>query len=416
MYALYENQGTLDMRSFTIMGMNAKMKSDAIGFFGTGLKNATAVIARIGCQLFVQDGMGNEWKLESYQDSFRDKDFTMLRLRCAVGTGKDIELPYTTELGKNWEPWMAMREFECNCGDENGQFRLASVVDEPQHGTVRIIIKGDEFIAVCRDQRREVFYDVDVGKEAKELIPGVFVAPRATQHYYYRNIMVSSNQRKFSSAYNFTGSMMLTEDRTAKYTFEAGERVKSLFIKQGNIEWRHRLLTMPDAAEWFDFDFPTQPHHYDEAVLEQIEGFWLRGRPLHADMEALVKNYAETKVTETEGELFDTDKEMLDEALLRVRMLGYPADDYAIKVFNSLPKGVLGQADDANRVIKISKLNFEQGLECLMGTLIEEWAHLQHDFRDESRTFQDWLLRQAVVNGQRYYKAIMARKRNEQDT
>ena len=52
-------------------------------------------------------------------------------------------LGFTTETGKLWEPWMAMREILCNCKDEHG----IHSVDEmyPEKGKTLVIVDCDAF-------------------------------------------------------------------------------------------------------------------------------------------------------------------------------------------------------------------------------------------------------------------------------
>ena len=48
MYVCFVNRGTIDPRSITTFGVNSKEGGNPIGFFGTGLKYAIAVLLRLG--------------------------------------------------------------------------------------------------------------------------------------------------------------------------------------------------------------------------------------------------------------------------------------------------------------------------------------------------------------------------------
>ena len=58
-YVIFENPGTLDPRALTIMGLNAKENDNPIGYFGTGFKYGVAIALREGCNVIIQDGMGD---------------------------------------------------------------------------------------------------------------------------------------------------------------------------------------------------------------------------------------------------------------------------------------------------------------------------------------------------------------------
>ena len=108
----FSNNEELDPISITTFGINAKNNDSAIGYFGTGLKYAIAIILREGCKIAI-NSCGNSYKFSLKEQTIRGKSFSVI---CMNGN----PLGFTTELGKNWELWMAYRELHCNTLDEGG--------------------------------------------------------------------------------------------------------------------------------------------------------------------------------------------------------------------------------------------------------------------------------------------------------
>src|SRR5579863_6415046 len=109
-YLLFSNPGVLDMNLVKLLGVSVKESESPIGFFGTGLKYAMAVALRIGgsMTIFVD---GAKYEVNGRKVTLRDKEFTQVMLN-------DEPLGFTTELGKQWEPWMVVRELYSNALDE----------------------------------------------------------------------------------------------------------------------------------------------------------------------------------------------------------------------------------------------------------------------------------------------------------
>jgi len=91
---VHKTQGKLDLRSLTVFGLNAKPTTDTpIGYFGTGLKYAVAVLARNNIPItFWIDS--KKWTIEQDDTKFRDKSFKALTLKRNTLIPKSINLPF----------------------------------------------------------------------------------------------------------------------------------------------------------------------------------------------------------------------------------------------------------------------------------------------------------------------------------
>lgn len=110
-YLKIKNIGTLDLRSFFLIGASTKKNdSSKIGQFGTGLKYAISYFVRnnVNFKLFIGT---EEVKFESKKESLRDKEFEVIYCN-----GQSMNI--TTEYGYQWQAWEAIREIWCNAKDE----------------------------------------------------------------------------------------------------------------------------------------------------------------------------------------------------------------------------------------------------------------------------------------------------------
>lgn len=236
---IFETPGLIDIRAFTTFGFNAKPATDnPIGYFGTGLKYAIAVLARedIPVQLFIGDV---EYRFNKEHTSFRGKDFDVIRMRKRSGwrlPWQQETLPFTTELGKNWELWQAFRELEANTRDEGGRSDLLS--QEPQEGireeytsdthTV-FCISGERFAEEWRTRDKTFLPEHD-----PNFIGNVQIVKRPSKHLYYRGMRVADLKTPSIYTYNIRRWLELTEDRTIKWMFSALATIAEAIAKSSD--------------------------------------------------------------------------------------------------------------------------------------------------------------------------------------
>ena len=83
---VHKTKGKMDLRSITVFGMNVKPETTMpIGYFGTGLKYAIAVLMRhkIPIRIIID---GKVWVIEGDPATFRNKSFTELYI-CSTTVG-----------------------------------------------------------------------------------------------------------------------------------------------------------------------------------------------------------------------------------------------------------------------------------------------------------------------------------------
>ncbi len=244
---VFSTPGLIDLRSFTIMGMSAKPNSEnPIGYFGTGLKYAMAVMVRLGAEPRVWIGKDQHVFVRK-QINFRGAEFSQLGLRSlrwGLARWRTTTLPFTTEHGKNWKAWMAFRELEANTRDEGGETLAypgrASDVNGIE-GRTLIAIEHPEF-AQAHAGMDEIFLDggMQVGDGVQIL------TNRASQNIYYRGLNVYKTRKPCINTYNVLDHLELTEDRTLKYEFMAQGAIGREVAKSQDEDMIERFVSARD--------------------------------------------------------------------------------------------------------------------------------------------------------------------------
>lgn len=258
---VFDTPGLIDVRAFTTFGISAKPNtSNPIGFFGTGLKYAVAVLCRLGASPRVFIGR-DEYVFYTRPEEFRGKQFSMIRMRRSrwrldrLLRATHHDLPITTEFGKNWKAWQAFRELEANTRDEGGTTYLVNsdleVGGLAAEGRTIVAIDNPEFLRAYSDRDRVFLPEgLPVYRGGGDAVQ---VLPRPSRHLYYRGLRVADLSHSTLRTYNFLEPLELTEDRTLKYEFMAriilarhvascdDEEMIEAVLTAGDDNWEHGL-------------------------------------------------------------------------------------------------------------------------------------------------------------------------------
>lgn len=252
-YVFYTNT-KMPLQSFTTFGINSKPNStNPIGYFGTGLKNAVAIILRHGGTLTLTvDGTQHEFYSAPLE--FRGKSFSQVRMRKKIWTPegwrniRSVAMPYTTELGKNWSLWQAYRELESNTRDEGGASGEYIQVDAP--GTyIEVYCPG--FVEITK-KKNEVFLDVPGDKIFENSSFRMFDV--GSRYIYYRGVRVYDLRYPARFTYDFKDRVVyLTEERTASNAYWLFHLISQALMTQ--IDARsvlNKALRVDKSAEHFE--------------------------------------------------------------------------------------------------------------------------------------------------------------------
>lgn len=381
-YVVFETPGLIDNVALFTMGVSAKETDEPIGMFGTGLKYAIAVLMREGATVWLQRGAFAD-RFECVNESFRGKHFDFIYL-------KDSQLPFTTDLGMNWNVGHAYRELESNTRDELGSSYETEVFPSTTGQDItRFIIDHNEFLEIFRrpesiflpDHCKPVYSDSDVK---------VYLGTGETQ-IYRQGIRIYKPAAPMLFSYDCPKAE-LTEDRTLR-DLEKVQRDISYMMGHnmtGTAERKavlKQLLTVDD--NYFEAGCTPQAYGVGESTAEFIlelanNGCFVRSPWFHAAKAKLGKDF--------EPNLVDMNKiqEMqLAKAISFLEEMGEKPTEYPILVCDNLGNNILGRAYEEQ--ILLSERIFHQGTKQVVSTLLEEYLHLKYSLRDCTYDMQTYL-------------------------
>lgn len=389
---VFRNPGVIDPRSITTFGTSSKENAGAIGFFGTGLKYAIAVLLRLGCSITIHSG-GKQYGFAVKTAKIRVNSFDIVTMN-----GK--ALGFTTELGKTWEAWMALRELWCNAKDEGGEAYQAMTDHStfvPMRSETVVVVYGQPMLDAWANRG-----DVILESEPLEKLDSVHIHPGPSKYVYYKGIRIHELQYPSLNTYNVQRRIDLTEDRTAKYTFEVMGAITSGITKSERSELVRRAVLAEKGSCEYSLDYSGQVPSDNFVTTVAVLARGHDSRLSRSALEAVrVWRMEVLNDPDKPMPLNEVEEKALVKAVDFCRGLGYAVDDYTIIPSEFLGDNVLGQADRTNQRIYLSRQAFQMGTKTLAGTLIEEYLHIKHNLSDESRALQNFLLDALVSLGER---------------
>lgn len=272
---IFRTPGLIDLRSFTVMGFNSKPRSaNPIGFFGTGLKYAIAVLCRLGTKPVVYIGK-DKYTFYTKTVDFRGKAFEQVWMRSDRWKmrARNTELPFTTEYGKNWKPWMVVRELESNTRDEGGETQVLNPETDcfPWQGEddwTHIHVDNPEVIEAFR--KGGTFID----EKAHPVIAedaAVKVRAGGDKQLFYRGIRAKDTAKPTLFAYDFINTHGLTEDRTFESEFWVRQNLGSFIATCDDETVIEKVLTAPEENWEHGLEIPqyVKPSDAFRAVMHR---------------------------------------------------------------------------------------------------------------------------------------------------
>jgi hypothetical protein len=383
---IFENDGEIDLRAISQFGINVKTSNSPIGFFGTGLKYALAVLMREGCELTIHSGL-RACVISKQADDFRGKSFEFIT---ATTDGVSQMLGFTTELGKNWPMWAAYRELACNCMDEGGDTYETEVEPQAVAGKTVVVVKGEAFETEHFNRGNNILQDeafISIG-DSLEIRHG------QSSHIYYRGIRVHDTSQRTMYRYNVLSDLSLTEDRIAKgspnYIIA---RALMLCDDQNLLE---QVLGANDDWLEHSFDYHGWGTTPSAAFIDAV-GALVQDKVAIVNRSALQvwRDFTNKKLDMEEIKLTNIEQQKLDKAIAFVERNGYGVTQYPIKVVEALGSGTLAMAEDDTIFLTKQLINVG-GSTKIASCLIEEYLHLKHGFDDCSRQMQTFLFETLV--------------------
>lgn len=393
----FYNNGTLDKRAFTMLGLSAKSSDEAIGFFGTGFKYAIATILRHGCDVTITAN-GKEYNFYTKSDRFRDTEYNAIYCSYALSSYDNpdgvvkIELPFTTHLGASWKLWQAYRELFTNAKDEGGGVQPIDI-DDPactfKPGDVCVYVTGPDFVAVY-DNHDMYFLNAETVVQGYK-IRAVAQQQRSNNVVYYKTMYTGTQLDRLTYfTYDYTHTMPLTEDRTLNDTWLIGSHICELWLEKMSYDLLIEHLPKIAKDVYYEYHLNTGYHTGSEDFMRACEYLNKHNRPMpmwarDAYIRQLPFSQQIEPYTPTRFE-----RRKLKRAIAILAHHKRIIDTDKLVLCASLPEDVLGYYNKG--FIYISREAFNRGFEKLLGTLYEEHIHMIEGLDDMSRAIQNLLV------------------------
>lgn len=374
---IFQNRGLIDMRAVTTMGVSVKSES-AIGYFGTGLKYALAVLLRENQEIVIYRGE-EKYEFTSSKESIRGKEFELVLMN-------GQEMGFTTELGKNWVLWQAFRELYSNCKDEGG---VAFREDEPElkEGFTTICVSGRKFEQVYDDK---ALYFVEGKPDIETPYCDIYLKPANGVFYKGVNVLPGAS---YAYTYNLKRNIDLSEDRLAQYDFQIKDGISRAVASCNDRGFIETILTAPQLSFEGNLNFDIGGHTPSEEFIDvcrDMSQTFRRGANQRAI--SFAKKHGAFEEPLKEMTLNAVQESMLERALAQLEKADFGVEEYPIICVETLGTMIHGQAKEGK--ILIAAEAFNQGTKELAITLLEEYWHLKYGFRDCDRAFQNHLFSQ----------------------
>lgn len=407
-YLLIENKGEIEKAGLRLLGATSKEGQDKIGFFGTGTKYAIATAMRNGIGLRIFSGT-EEISLTTKPIKFRDIDYDEI-----IMDGSHTGL--TTRMGVDCQAWFVCREFWCNALDETGERLDIKDLPEGVAGLTRIYIELTDEIRSIYDTW-DSYFAHNREKYHYEFNDAIYLPiDKKSVTIYRRGIRVHHAEKPPVFDYDIHG-LEINESRVVKSEWDVEWRVLFYLKNYADSNAIDLLLASPrDAFEWtLDWDsggsgaslvwkekliglivipkenagYYTDAMKKPHVILPMSCCLWLHkafGKELHI---LGVHTSKEGEIKKIEPNV--RQKTLLADAIGFLKFGGFDdIERFPIHVAE-LDKDKLGLAKNGEIYIGVSA--FDAGRRAVVETLLEEYAHLTSEQQDETREFQNVLIR-----------------------
>jgi hypothetical protein len=354
------------------MGINAKPDNDSpIGFFGTGMKIALAILLRENATVAIKTPNGN-YEFGVVTKNFRDKTFDVI-------TCNDLELGFTTELGKQWGLEGAYRELVSNTMDESGEWGRYPITEKDS----TIYVTNKKF-AECFDNHENIF----VGSRVPIASSDKLNIYKGDGKIFYRGVKVGFIEEAMYS-YELLDEVKLTEDRTIFNIYDVYRSIERGIEKLTDKSILKLLFTAKKPNWEADRGYYGV---WGVAMKEVVAEIW------EESPTKLINNLQH----QIRSQLPDAEFNQIEIPERHERMLA-KAKEFLVKMGYDIKAKIkyISNEDNLNiafvhsEIIHLTERSFDQGLFFLITTLLEEHCHTI-GYSDESRRFEQFLMNELV--------------------
>lgn len=406
-YIRIKNDGLIEPQALHLVGASTKRNDNTkIGQFGSGNKYALAYLLRNGYDVKIFAGL-QEIVIDTKPETFRDNEFNVIYIN-----GERTSI--TTEMGKDWEFWQALREIYSNAMDEKGHsmdfLSAINPVDGETHfyiGTKKDVMEFvsnfDNYFAT----NKKVLFECPYGK--------ILEKSGDKANVYRKGIRCFTTNKNSIFDYDFT-DISIDENRLVKYFWQIDEKVWDLIYRCTDKEVVMQVLHNSHNHEFIEgcisdvssINGTVASEQFKECIKsinlapkgmagmlkpDEIETHVIVPTKVFSSFRGILgdENVGDKfKVTKFGGMFREIDSTLLYDAILLQAVDFLKECNFEIPYLISIAifdnKDVLGSAHDGK--IILSDICMERGINEVVNTILEEFIHLKYDVKDETRAFQ----------------------------
>lgn len=414
-YIKISNQGEIDINSLLLLGATSKRGDNSkIGFFGSGLKYAMAVLLKNNIPFNIFAGE-KEIKVSTSKQKFRGVDVSVIKVNNKLTS-------LTTDMGPDWKAWFAIRELYCNAIDEGNH--SISIAGSPVgvKGETNIFVKFDYQLAELFTNWNLYFSDKrsDVVVRSPEHGTTLFSGNKSQFIVYRKGVRCYEAKEKCLYHYDLTWAR-INESRVLENTWDLQSGLSKVWGKIATREMVADLFnnyadTFESGLSWGYVSFFNQ-NWLDviggrELMIDSVAGYFVEDLALNrekflilpADIVNSLKSYFGNRIrvkgmtdSDATGVEIPMDKQQAVDCKFAVDFLekGGIKIEAPIKIYKFTSESKLGEAKDGE--IRLSQKVFNMGIREVIATILEENSHLESGAGDKTRSFQEYLM-QMVIN------------------
>ena len=436
-YLIITNKGEIKEQALTMIGLSTKRQSTTkIGRFGSGNKYALAFLLRNNVEFYIYSGT-NLIPISTTKESFNEMDYETIHVN-----GKPTSL--TTEMGPDWVMWFAIREIYCNALDEGDTTItvfdtsiLGEFTHNPQEGKTTYIINIDDKFDMDKwdsyfaEMREPIATGVDIGGQGFSIYHRI----DKTATIYKKGIRCVAVDATYQSLYDYDfDGIQINESRVVEYNhyiYEYVARALTMISDHSIIEnilanCKNGKLIEAEALDRSVFTFaPGTPWanaiSSKKLMVEEVSGRYVERddfsqfyqiphvickkiRNVLPDIRILGMD---TIVGNDLGKIMVAEEEVPKRLLFLVNQcvqemkdhwkynVNYPII-YFDQPFTDESHLKMAEANIKDNVIMLNVALQKFGKKEIAMALIEECEHIESKAGDETRSFQNQLIRTLV--------------------
>lgn len=414
-YIKIKNKGLIEPQALHLVGASTK-RNDAtkIGQFGSGNKYAMAYLLRNGYELKIFSGT-TEILIDTKVESFREQEFNVIYIN-------NERTSITTEMGKDWEFWQALREIYCNAIDESGHSMDFVQTIEPNENETHFYIdtKKDvtEFVSNFDNyfaSNKKVLFECAEGR--------ILEKTGTTANVYRKGIRCFTTNKNSMFDYDFN-DITIDENRLIKYFWQIDEKVWNLIYRCDNPEVIFSVLHNCSDTDFIEgcisdvssINSSCASDIFKECINtlnmapkgmagmlkpDEVMNHVIIPTKVFQSIRGVISddNVGDKFKVNKRGGMFreiestDLYKATIKQALYFFEQVGFDIPyDISVAIFDD--KDVFGCVYEGK--IILSDVGLEKGVNEVCNTILEEYIHIKYEQMDETRGFQTAMLTEFV--------------------